>query len=304
MKYVLLGSLGHVSKPLAEKLIAAGHSVTIVSSKADKVEQILAMGAMPAIGSVEDVVFLTKTFKGADAVYTMVPPNMGVSNWKQHIAKIGKNIAAAIKSSGVKNVVNLSSIGAHMAEGCGPVSGLHFVEEELNDLAGVNVLHLRPASFYTNLLMQVEMIKNMGIMGANYGQNTKMILVHPNDIAEVAAKELEDLLFKGKSIRYIASDEKTTGEVAAIIGKAIGRPELTWVNFKDEDSLAGMIQAGLSEEIAMNFTEMGAAIRNGEMASDYNANPPLNFGKSNLESFAPYFAAVYAQPQSVEISNM
>jgi len=304
MKYVLLGSLGHVSKPLAEKLIAAGHSVTIVSSKADKVEQILAMGAMPAIGSVEDVVFLTKTFKGADAVYTMVPPNLGVSNWKEYIKKIGKNISSAIKSSGVKNVVNLSSIGAHMAEGCGPVSGLHFVEEELNDLAGVNVLHLRPASFYTNLLMQVEMIKNMGIMGANYGQNTKMILVHPNDIAEVAAKELEDLLFKGKSIRYIASDEKTTGEVAAIIGKAIGRPELTWVNFKDEDSLAGMIQAGLSEEIAMNFTEMGAAIRNGEMASDYNANPPLNFGKSKLESFAPYFAAVYAQPQSVEISNM
>ena len=304
MKYVILGSLGHVSKPLAERLIAARHSVTIVSSKAEKVEQILALGAKPSIGSVEDVVFLTKTFKGADGVYTMVPPNLGASNWKQYITEIGKNIAAAIKSSGVKNVVNLSSIGAHMAEGCGPVSGLHFVEEELNDLAGVNVLHLRPASFYTNLLMQVEMIKNMGIMGANYGQNTKMILVHPNDIAEVAAKELEDLLFKGKSIRYIASDEKTTGEVAAILGKAIGRPELTWVNFKDEDSLAGMIQAGLSEEIAMNFTEMGAAIRNGEMASDYNANPPLNFGKSKLESFAPYFAAVYAQPQSIEITNM
>lgn len=303
MKYVLIGSLGHVSKPLAEKLIAAGHSVTIVSSNAEKVEQIIALGAKPAIGSVEDVVFLTKTFHGADAVYTMVPPYFGASNWKQYIALTGKNLASAIKSSGVKNVVNLSSIGAHMPEGCGPVSGLHFVEEALNDLDGVNVLHLRAGIFYLNFLSNIGMIKEMGIIGGNYGENTKLTLVHPDDIADIAARELEDLLFKGKNIRYVVSDEKTTSEVAATLGKAIGRPELSWVDFKDSDNFNGMIQAGLPEEIAINFTEMGAAVRSGEMASDYKAHPPLNFGKTKLETFAPYFAAVYAQPQSVEISN-
>jgi len=162
MKYVVLGSLGNVSKPLAEKLVAAGHSVTVVSSKPEKVDQIKALGAKPAIGLVEDVVFLTKTFKGADAVYTMVPPNFGASNWKQYIALIGKNFADAIKASGVKNVVNLSSIGAHMAEGAGPVSGLHFVEEALDDLEGVNVIHLRAGIFYLNYLSNIGMIKQMG----------------------------------------------------------------------------------------------------------------------------------------------
>jgi uncharacterized protein YbjT (DUF2867 family) len=295
MKFVVTGSLGNISKPLAEKLVAAGHDVTIVSSKSDKTAQIETLGAKAAIGSVEDVAFLTKTFTGADAVYTMIPPHFGASDWKKYIAGIGENYAEAIHAAGVKNVVNLSSIGAHMPEGCGPVSGLYFVEKSLNALEGVNVRHLRPSFFYPNLLAQIGMIKQMGIMGGNYGEGATMVLVHPNDIAEVAFEEIRNLSFKGKSIRYIASDEKTTHEIALVLGKAIGKPEIPWVNFKDEETLGGMLQAGVPEEIAKNYAEMGAAMRSGEMASDYLKNKPSEFGKTKLEDFAPVFAAVYAQ---------
>lgn len=295
MKFVVTGSLGNVSKPLTEKLIAAGHEVTVVSSKAEKAGPIEALGAHAAIGSVEDVEFLTKTFAGADAVYAMVPPNFGAADWKKYIAGVGENYAAAIKASGVKHVVTLSSMGAHMPEGCGPVSGLYFVEKALDSLDGVNVKHLRPGFFYTNLLGQIGMIKNMDIMGGNYGENAQLVLVHPVDIAEVAAEELLGLSFKGKSIRYIASDEKTTGEVASILGKAIDKPELPWVNFSDEDNLAGMLQAGLPEEIARNYAEMGSAMRSGEMASDYLVNRPSVFGQTKLDIFSRTFAAVYAQ---------
>ena len=303
MNYVLTGSIGNISKPLAEKLIAAGHSVTVISSKAERIEPIAAMGARPAIGSVEDVVFLTKTFHGADAVYTMVPPNFGALDMKQYIALTGRNYAQAIKSSGVKNVVNLSSIGAHMSVGCGPVSGLHFVEEALDDLENVNVVHLRAGIFYNNYLLNIPMIKEMGILGGNYDKDTKLVLVHPNDIAEVAAEELQDLSLKGKFFRYVASDEKTPKEVTSTLGKAIGKPDLQWVEFKDDETLSGMLQSGFPEEIARNYTEMGTAMRSGEMFSDYKENRPSDFGKTKLETFAPYFAAVYAQAQSVNIMN-
>lgn len=295
MKFVITGSLGNISKPLAERLVAAGHSVTVVSSKAEKSAQIEALGARAAIGSVEDVGFLTKTFTGADAVYTMVPPNFGAGDWKKYIGSIGENYAEAIKSSGVKYVVNLSSIGAHMPNGCGPVSGLFFVEKALNGLDGANVKHLRAGFFYFNFLGNIGMIKNMGIIGANYGEGTKLPLVHPDDIAEAAAGELLGLSFKGKSIRYVVSDEKVTHEVAAILGKAVGKPELPWINFKDEDTIAGLVQAGLSEEIAKNYAEMGAAMRNGEMSEEYIANRPAVFGKTKLEAFAPVFAVIYAK---------
>ncbi len=295
MKYVVTGSLGNISKPLAERLVAAGHEVTVVSSKAEKAAQIEALGAKAAIGSVEDVDFLTKTFTGADAVYIMVPPNFGSGNWKKFIAGIGENYAEAIHASGVNNVVNLSSMGAHMSEGCGPVSGLYFVEKALNALDKVNVRHLRPGFFYNNFLANVGMVKHMGIIGGNYGEAATLVLVHPADIAEVAAEELLSLSFRGKSIRYIASDEKTTNEVAAILGKAIGKPELPWLNFKDEDTIGGMLQAGLPEDVAKNYSEMGAAMRSGEMASDYLKKKPSEFGKTKLEAFAPVFAAVYGQ---------
>jgi uncharacterized protein YbjT (DUF2867 family) len=252
---------------------------------------------------VEDVVFLTKTFHRADAVYTMVPPNFGALDMKQYIALIGRNYAQAIKSSGVKNVVNLSSVGAHMPEGCGPVSGLHFAEEALDDLEEVNVIHLRAGIFYTNYLSNIPMIKEMGILGGNYDKDTKLVLVHPNDIADVAAEELQELSFKGKFFRYVASDEKTAKEVAFTLGKAIGKPDLQWVEFKDDETINGMLQAGFPEEIARNYTEMGTAMRSGEMFSDYQDNRPTNFGKTKLETFAPYFAAVYAQPQSSDIST-
>ena len=295
MKYVVTGSLGNISKPLAEKLVAAGHSVTVISSKVEKTAQIEAMGARAAIGSVDDVEFLTKTFAGADGVYTMVPPNFGVANWKKYIGGIGENYAAAIKTSGVKNVVNLSSIGAHMPEGCGPVSGLFTVEKALNSLENMNVRHLRAGFFYANFLGNIGMIKNMGITGGNYGEGSKLALVHTDDIAAAAAEELLSLSFSGKSIRYVVSDEKTTHQVASILGKAIGKPDLPWINFKDEDVVAGLLQAGLSEEVAQNYAEMGAAMRNGEMSADYNIHRPSAFGKIKLEAFAPVFAAIYAQ---------
>ncbi|HZL12309.1 MAG TPA: NAD(P)H-binding protein [Prolixibacteraceae bacterium] len=304
MTYVVLGSLGHISKPLAEKLIAAGHSVTVVSSNPEKAEQIILMGAKAAIGSVEDVRFLTHTFVGANAVYTMVPPNFAAANWKQYIAGIGDNYVTAIKTSGVKNVVNLSSMGAHMHDGCGPVSGLFHVEKSLNGLAGVNVKHLRPGFFYTNLLSSIGLIKGSGIIGGNYGNNATLIFTHPNDIAEVAAHDLLGLWFRGKSIHYIASDEKNTSEVAAILGKAIGKPDLKWINFSDQETLDGMLQAGLPEDIARNYMEMGAAMRNGEMQTEYLLNRPTDLGKTKLEDFAREFATVYNQTQPATKSRM
>src|SRR5579871_5850236 len=283
MKFVITGAAGHISKPLAEKLLAQKHDVTVVSRNEKNIQPLIDKGAKAAIGSVEDVAFLTKTFTGADAVYTMVPPNMAAAQWKKWIAQIGKNYADAIKASGVKYVVNLSSIGAHLAEGCGPVSGLYFVEKALSELKDVHIKNLRPAFFYPNLLSNVGMIKSIGIMGANFGgQDLKVVMVHPTDIADVAFEELSKLNFTGHSIRYIASDERTTDEIASVFGNAIGKPGLKWVEFSDEDALKGMLGAGLPEEAAKNYVEMNISLKSGKMTEDYWKHRPV-LSKTKLE---------------------
>lgn len=291
MKITLTGSLGNISKPLTEILVKAGHQVTVISSNAARAEEIKGLGAIPAIGQVTDVQFLTKAFTGADAVYTMVPPNFGAAQWKNYIAGIGQNYADAITAAGVTKVVNLSSIGAHLEDGTGPVTGIHRVEEIYNKLDGVAVKHLRPGFFYTNFYANVDMIKHANIIGSNFGADTMMVLVHPNDIAAVVAEEFQSD-FTGKSIRYIASDEKTAGEVAKALGAAIGKPELPWIEFTDVDNIAGAIGAGLPEEIAVNYTEMGGSVRSGKMFEDYFKHKPT-LGKIRLEDFAKEFAGAF-----------
>ncbi|HQR93345.1 MAG: NAD-dependent dehydratase, partial [Sphingobacteriia bacterium 39-39-8] len=275
------------------ELLKSGHQVTVIGRSLDNLKELTAAGAKAAIGSVADFDFLVKTFTGADAIYTMVPPTWDAADWKGHIGQQGENYASAIEASGVKKVVNLSSIGAHMETGCGPVSGLFRVEKAYSRLTGVAILHLRPGFFYNNFLANIGMIKHMNIMGGNYGTNSKMVLVHPTDIAVTAAKALIALDFTGHSIQYVVSDEKTPSEIAAILGAAIGKPELPWVDFTDEQNHGGMIQAGLSEEVAKNYTEMGGAVKSGEMAADYANKPKPVFGNIPLEDFAKTFAIIY-----------
>jgi hypothetical protein len=109
--------------------------------------------------------------------------------------------------------------------------------------------------------------------------------------------------FTGHSFEYIVSDERTTGDVASVLGNEVGKPQLPWVGFSDEQTLGGLLQAGLPEEIAKNYVEMGASIRNGLMNKHYFDNKPAVLQPTKLEDFAPAFAAVYhqAKPEAITV---
>lgn len=294
MKYVITGSIGHISKPVVQALVKAGKEVVVVTSNQERVKDIEALGATAAVGSVEDVPFLTSTFKGVHAVYTMVPPKMDAADWKNYIGQIGKNYATAIQANQVPYVVNLSSVGAHMPEGCGPVSGLSRAEQALNNVTGTNILHLRPAYFYYNLYSNIGLIKHMGIIGGNFSlPDKKFPIVEPADIADVVIDALLHTSFRGQNIQYIASDEVGTDQVAAVLGSSIGKPDLKWVTFTDEQALQGALQAGLPKEVASNYIEMNHALHTGEMYSDYWKNHPATLQKTKLADFAKSFAAAF-----------
>ncbi|UPT66360.1 MAG: NAD(P)H-binding protein [Sphingobacteriales bacterium JAD_PAG50586_3] len=294
MNYVITGSIGHISKPVVEKLTTAGHTVTVITSTAARVADIEALGAKAAVGSVDDAAFLTQAFTGADAVYLMIPPTFAAPDWFTHQKLVANNYVAALKANSIKNVVLLSSIGAHLRKGVGPVDGVGYLEEELLKLEGINAKFMRPSFFYYNLFAQINLIKNAGIMGSNGGSaDDKIVLVDTNDIADVVADALLKLDFTGISIQYIASDVRTYGEVATVLGNAIGKPGTPWVLFTDEQSEQGMLQAGLPKTNVDGYVAMGKSQRSGLMQADFFANPPAQLGKVKLEDFAKGFAAAY-----------
>ncbi len=292
MKITVSGSLGNIGHHLVPALVQQGHEVTVISSSESRAAAIEALGATAAIGSVGDAAFLKEAFTGADAVFAMTPPNMGGSNIIKNMEAAGRAFADAFTQTGVKRVVMLSSIGADVPSGTGPIAGLYPIEHEYRKLDNVNVTFLRAGFFYNNFYNDIPLIKNAGITGANYPADAIIPLVSPADIAAAAAEELVQP-GNGKNIRYIISDVRTAGEVAQVLGAAISKPELPWVEFSDEQYYGGLTGAGLPDEMAGLYTEMGSAFRAGKIPADFRAQGSPVTGRVKLEEFAKDFAAKF-----------
>ena len=296
MKITITGSLGHISRPLTKELVEKGHTVTVISSNPERQKDITALGATAAIGSVEDAKFLTATFTGADAVYTMVPPTNFFSpdlDMMAHCLKIANNYAQAIRQSGVKCVVHLSSIGAHLEKDSGLILAHHAVEVILNDLSDIAITYMRPVAFYYNLYGFSGGIKNTGTIASNYGAEDKIAWVSPIDIAAAVAEELVTPLI-GRKVRYVASDELTCNEVAGILGAAIGMPGLKWIIIPDGQLRGSLENFGMPAQLAAGFVEMNASMHRGELFRDYYLNRPV-MGNVKMTDFAKEFAAAFTQ---------
>lgn len=298
MKITIAGSLGNIGKPLTKQLVEAGHEVTVISSSNERKAGIEALGATAAIGSVRDASFVTGALTGAEAAFLMTPPAMGPTNIVDNTINAGKAFASAIKQTGIPRAVMLSSYGADQPAGNGPIKALYNIENIYNEIEGTAFRFFRAGSFYRNFNNNIPMIKAMGIIGANYPGNIRIGLAHQDDIANAVAAELPTS-FTGKEVRYIVSDVRTPDEIAKVLGAAIGMPELKWVEFSDEQSLQGMKQAGMPEELAALFTEMGVGIRSGKLFKDFEESGSPVAGKVKLEDFAKEFAGKFkAEPVS------
>ncbi|TDW99117.1 NmrA family NAD(P)-binding protein [Dinghuibacter silviterrae] len=300
MKITVTGSLGNISQPLTKTLVQQGHQVTVISSKQDKQKDIEALGATAAIGSVEDVRFLTAAFTGADAVYLMNPPNFAEPDPIAYYRRVAGNYALAIRQTGVRRVVYLSSYGADLDKGTGIILGSHHAENILKDIPGITLTLVRPTYFYYNLYVFLQKIKTDGVIRANYGED-KVVMVSPKDIAAAVAEEIVSAAEKfvpqhGKSnVRYVASDEATGQEIASILGAAIGKPDLKWEVVSDEQMHKNYVANGLPKNTADHLVELFESLRTGKLAEDFNLHRPAVFGSEKLTGFAKEFARVYQQ---------
>lgn len=295
MKITTTGSLGNVAKPLVEKLIAAGHQITVISTKDDRKQDIEALGAKAAIGSVSDEAFLNEAFTGADAVYAMLPPSMGPENMIENIARAGQAYANAIRAAGVKRVVLLSSVGAEASVGTGPVGGVHRVEQIFREqLSGINVTVLRSGFFMVNFFRDISFIKNKNLFGNNYGGDDLLALTHQDDLSSAIAEELQNP-GSGFEVKYLVSDVSTGKKIAEVLGQAIGKPDLTWTEIPDEQLKQGMLSGGMPPELAGLITELGQGVRSGIVMKDFLGTGGKANGEIKLAQFAKEFKYKYNQ---------
>jgi uncharacterized protein YbjT (DUF2867 family) len=293
MMIVITGATGHIGSKLTDFLLNRREKVRVVGRDEGRLKAFTARGAEAAVGDLNDASFVLKAFKGAEAVFTMIPPNYLAEDFRAYQRKIADNLTQAIEKRKVHYIVNLSSQGAHLPEGTGPIAGLHDMEERLNGLKGIHVLHLRPASFMENLLMNVGSIRSTGSMGSALKGDMKMPMIATKDIAAYAAERLVRKDFTGKTVADLLGERDVTmTEAARIIGTKIGKPGLAYVQYPYEETEKALMGMGLSKDVSRLFVEMSRAMNDG-LISEGRKRTPETTTPTSIEEFADVFASVY-----------
>ncbi|MDR2274410.1 MAG: NmrA family NAD(P)-binding protein [Sphingobacterium sp.] len=291
MKITVTGSLGNISKILTEKLVGVVHNVSVITSQEESVEQIQKLGATAVVGKLDDDRFIGWAFKNADAVYKMIPPSYETAG---EIIKVGSGYVRAIIENNIPYVVNLSGIGAHLADGPGPAGANFHNEKEFNSIQGTNVLHLRPGLFYSNFYGAADMIRQQHIIGNNFGGKIILALSHSHDIAQVIFEALHNNNFSGKSSAYAVSAEITGYEITNILGRGTKSPDLKWIEFTDQVLSENLLKQGKTPEMAHTYNlDMGITLRNGGLLKDYfKEKQGILAGASSFEKFAEEFTEI------------
>lgn len=265
-KIVILGATGTIGSKISENLINEGHQVTLIARHTEKLEKYRSLGAEIIAADITDVETLTSAFAIADSAFILLPDNAKAENTRTYQRKVTSKLIEAIEKSGIKHIVNMSSVGSHMHEGNGMMAGTGEQEVRLNQLKDVNVLHIRSAYFMENFLRIIGLVKNKGINGTAADGDHAIPMVATQDVAKVAAAHLSSLDFTGKSVHAVMGPrDYTYREFTNIIGKAIKNPELPYVQIPVEQAKQVFLGNGFSEDFVDNLLGMAVAIKSGMM---------------------------------------
>jgi uncharacterized protein YbjT (DUF2867 family) len=287
----ITGATGNIGSKITADLLAKGQTVRCIARTADNLKTLAAKGADIAAVPLEDTAALANAFAGVDAVFAMIPPHYQAPDFRSYQNAIGSSIAAAVETSGVKYVVNLSSQGAQLPDKTGLIKGLYDQEQRLNKLKGINILHLRPTYFMENLLANIDMIKQMNIMGSAIQGGMKIPMIATQDIAKFAAERLIKKDFAGMPVKdLLGQRDLSMSEAAEIIGRKIDMPGLRYVQFSYEDTEKALADMGFSADVARLFIEMSKAFNNGLINTPRTRE---NTTKTSFEDFAAMFAKIF-----------
>jgi uncharacterized protein YbjT (DUF2867 family) len=292
--YTVLGATGNIGSVITKKLLEKGEKVRVVGRNAARLEQFVHKGAEAFVADIKDSEALTKALTGVRGAFLLLPPGMTSPDYRAEQELESNAISTAVKNGGLQYAVNLSSIGAQAPAGTGPILGLHDAERKLNAVERLNVLHLRPAYFMENHFSAIQMIQMMGIYGGALKPDLKIPMIATRDIGAYAAERLLKLDFSGKQTQELLGErDLSMTEVAAVISRGIGKPDLRYVQFSYEQVEQTLVQMGLSAKTAAYLIEMFQGFNNG-IVTGLELRTAANTTPTSIETFVKeVFAPAY-----------
>ncbi len=261
--FVVAGASGHVGAVVAKELLAKGEPVKVLVRDPEKGLAWSKQGAEVAVASIEDEAALTIALRGAQGLFVLLPPNFAVQDFYGWQRTTGQTVANAVKAAGVRHVVLLSSVGADLGEGNGPIKGLFHLENALR-ATGAVVTAIRAGLFQENVANNLKPAREAGIY-PNFSASAEypLPMIATKDIGQLAAEELTKRPHESEIID-LHGPAYTTNQVAEKLGAALGKP-LQVVNVPQAAWLTTLLQAGLPQPLAEAYTEMYTGFGTGKI---------------------------------------
>ena len=258
--FTVSGATGHVGSVVAKALLDKKQKVRVLVRETAKGDVWSQQGAELAVGSLDDQAFLTAALEGATGFFAMLPPPpFAAGDFHAVQRKVTNAIAGAVKASGVGHVVMLSSLGADLPEGTGPIRDLHYLERSLES-TGTQLTAIRAAYFQENVASALGPANGQGIF-PNFLPDGKVPMVATRDIGELAAQCLLERPAQREVIDLLGP-QYSAREVAEKLGAALGK-KLQVVDVPQKDWVLAMTQAGFPRPFAEVFAEMYGAFAKG-----------------------------------------
>jgi uncharacterized protein YbjT (DUF2867 family) len=246
--YVIAGVTGHVGSAAARELLARGESVKVLVRNPARGEDWSRQGAEVAVVDLNDRVGLAEALRGSSGAFVLLPSDYGAADFLGEQRQMADAIAGAVKDSGVPHVVMLSSLGAELAEGTGPILGLHELEDRLRE-TGVVLSAIRCTYFQEKVGDVLGAAQESGIYPV-FGESADVPtpMVATRDIGTVVAETLRTSPTTSEVID-LEGPAYTERQVAEKLSAALGKP-LQVVTIPQPGWVDAMVEAGFSRHIA------------------------------------------------------
>ncbi|MEU7135953.1 NAD(P)H-binding protein [Streptomyces sp. NPDC046261] len=223
MTIVVTTPTGHVGSRVVRLLLQAGVRPRVLVRDPARLDEATRALVDARRGDLTDAGFVREAMAGARTVFWVDPTPHTTADPIGTSLRTAAPLVEAARAGDVSRVVLLSSIGAEKRHGVGHIDALAGIEEQL-DATGVDVLHLRCAYFFTNLMLDLEGLSR-GVLTTAFDPDRPMPWVDPRDIGEVAAARLLSDAWQGRVVQAVHGPEDLTfHQVARILTEALGRP--------------------------------------------------------------------------------
>jgi uncharacterized protein YbjT (DUF2867 family) len=287
---VVTGATGHVGASLVRQLLMGGQRVRALGRAAGTLSTLAALGAEISVGDLQDQPFLETAFRGADAVFAMTPPFYHAADVAAAFRTVANRLADALISANVPRIVALS--GLTPPSDHDPIAALHHFEQRLQNMSGVAIASLCPGFFMENLLPATRGIRHAGVLSSAHLPDVAAPMVATRDVAAAAAGLLLALKFSGYSRHELmGTRDYSFRQAAAILGVAIGKPDLQYAQCSYEEFYNVFQRSGFSASAAHFHVELARTFNEARSSAQRTVTSTT---ATSLEQFArEVFAPAY-----------